>query len=122
MIEELWTNNLILGLITNGKGQFQMDNIEAMGIEKFFEIILVSEWEGIKKPDPQIFKRASEQLNVSPNECIFVGDHPDNDVKAARNVGMKGIWKRDFQWNNVQADFIVDDLGELPLIIENLRQ
>lgn len=24
--------------------------------------------------------------------------------------------------NNVEADFIVDDLGELPLIIENLRQ
>ncbi|MBN6888757.1 HAD family hydrolase [Cytobacillus horneckiae] len=122
MLEELRTNNLVLGLITNGKGQFQMDNIKAMGIEKFFEIILVSEWEGIKKPDPQIFKRALDQLNVSPNECIFVGDHPDNDVKAARNVGMKGIWKRDFQSNNVEADFIVDDLGELPLIIENLRQ
>lgn len=89
---------------------------------KSFEVILVSEWEGIKKPDPQIFKQASEQLNVSPKECIFVGDHPVNDVKAARNVGMKGIWKRNFQWNNVQADFIVDDLGELPLIIENLRQ
>ncbi|PWW20301.1 putative hydrolase of the HAD superfamily [Cytobacillus oceanisediminis] len=122
MLEELRTNNLVLGLITNGKGQFQMDNIRALGIEEFFEIILVSEWEGLKKPDPQIFKRALDQLNVSANESIFVGDHPDNDVKAARNVGMKGIWKKDFQWNNVEADFIVDNLGELPLIIENLRQ
>ncbi len=34
---------------------------------------------------------------------------------------MKGIWKKDFQRNNVEADFIVDDLGELPLIIKNLR-
>ncbi|MEH7239083.1 HAD family hydrolase [Bacillus sp. JJ1562] len=38
-----------------------------------------------------------EKLNVSPNECIFFGDHPDNDVKAVRNVGMKGIWKRIFK-------------------------
>jgi putative hydrolase of the HAD superfamily len=98
-----------------------MDNIKAMGIEEYFDIILISEWEGIKKPDPQIFKRALDQLNVTSNESIFVGDHPDNDIKAAQNVGMKGIWKKDFQWNDVEADFIVDDLGELPLIIENLR-
>ncbi|MBL3646017.1 HAD family hydrolase [Bacillus sp. RHFB] len=122
MLEKLRSNNLVLGMITNGKGQFQIDNIRALGIKKYFETILVSEWEGIKKPDPQIFERALEQLNVSPNESIFVGDHPKNDVNAAQNVGMKGIWKRDFQWNNVEADFIVDDLAELPLIIEKLTQ
>jgi putative hydrolase of the HAD superfamily len=122
MLEELRSNNLILGMITNGIGQFQMDNIKALGIEKYFKTILVSEWEGIKKPDPQIFKRSLDQLNVLPNESLFVGDHPDNDVKAAQNVGMKGIWKKDFQWDNVEADFIVDDLEELPLIIENLSQ
>jgi putative hydrolase of the HAD superfamily len=122
MLEELRSNNLILGIITNGIGQFQMDNIKALGIEKYFKTILVSEWEGIKKPDPQIFKRALEQLNVLPNESIFVGDHPENDVKAAQNVGIKGIWKKDFQWNNIEADFIVDDLAELPSIIENLSK
>ncbi|MFD0051089.1 HAD family hydrolase [Actinomycetes bacterium NPDC127524] len=122
MLEKLRRNNLVLGMITNGKGQFQIDNIRALGIKKYFETILVSEWEGIKKPDPQIFKRALEQLNVSPNESIFVGDHPKNDVNAAQNAGMKGIWKKDFQWNNVEADFIVDDLAELPSIIENLTQ
>ncbi|MBT2606679.1 HAD family hydrolase [Bacillus sp. ISL-53] len=122
MLEKLRSNNLVLGMITNGKGQFQIDNIRALGIKKYFETILVSEWEGIKKPDPQIFKRALEQLNVSPDESIFVGDHPKNDVNAAQNVGMKGIWKKDFQWNNVEADFIVDDLAELPLIIEKLTK
>jgi putative hydrolase of the HAD superfamily len=122
MLEELRSNNLILGIITNGIGQFQMDNIKALGIEKYFKTILVSEWEGIKKPDPQIFKRALEQLNVLPNESIFVGDHPENDVKAAQNVGIKGIWKKDFQWNNIETDFIVDDLAELPSIIENLSK
>ena len=121
MLEELKTNNLLLGMITNGRGQFQMDNIEALEIKKYFEVILISEWEEIKKPDPQIFKRALEQMNVLPHECVFVGDHPDNDVKAAQNVGMKGIWKKDWQWKNVDADFIVDDLGELPKIIETIN-
>lgn len=122
MLEELKRRNLIIGMITNGKGQFQMDNIKALGINKYFETILVSEWEGLKKPDPQIFKRALEQLNVSPNESIFVGDHPENDVKAAQNVGIKGIWKKDFQWNNIEADSTIDDLSELPSIIEKLSK
>ncbi|PET53635.1 L-2-haloalkanoic acid dehalogenase [Bacillus sp. AFS001701] len=122
MLDELKSNNLILGMITNGKGQFQKDNIKALGIENYFGTILVSELEGIKKPDPKIFKRALEQLNVSPNESIFVGDHPENDVKAAQNVGIKGIWKKDFQWNNIEADFTIDDLSELTSIIVKLSK
>ncbi|GAE37469.1 HAD family hydrolase [Halalkalibacter akibai] len=120
MLEELKSSNFLLGMITNGYGQFQMDNIKALGIEEHFDVILVSEWEGIKKPDPKIFKRALEQLNVSPKQSVFVGDHPENDVKAAQNVGMRGIWIKDFQWDNVQADFTVSDLAEIPIIIENL--
>ncbi|TWD87941.1 haloacid dehalogenase-like hydrolase [Neobacillus bataviensis] len=33
-----------------------MDNIKALGIEKHFDVILVSEWERIKKPDPKILR------------------------------------------------------------------
>lgn len=46
-------SNLLLGIITNGKGQFQMDNIKTFGIDEYFHTILVSEWEGIKKPQPK---------------------------------------------------------------------
>lgn len=117
MLEKLKTSNLKIGMITNGIGQFQIDNIKALGIEKYFDVILVSEWEGIKKPDPQIFQRALAKLDVLPNESLFIGDHPNNDVKGAQNVGMKGIWKKDYQWSNVDADYIVDNLAELPAII-----
>lgn len=97
-----------------------MDNINALGIENYFDIILISEWEGIKKPNPQIFHRALKQLNVSANESIFIGDHPVNDVEAAKNAGMIGVWKKDVQWSAVDADFIVDDLAEVPLIIDRI--
>ena len=60
-----------------------------------------------KKPNLQIFKKALNQLNVKPNHSVLVGDHPENDVKASQNVGMKSIWKKDLQWDNVNADFIV---------------
>lgn len=121
MLEGLRRSHLVLGIITNGKGQFQMDNIKSLGIKNYFEVILISEWEAMKKPEPQIFKKALDKLKVSPNESIFVGDHPENDVKAAQNIGMKGIWKKDAQWDDVDADFIVDNLAELPVLIEKLN-
>lgn len=37
-------------------------------------------------------------------------------------VGMKGIWKKDYQWENVEADFIINDLAELTLIIGKLNE
>lgn len=122
MLEKLKDDNLVLGMITNGKGQFQMDNIKALGIEKYFETILISEWEGMKKPEPQIFQKALRNLNVLPSESIYVGDHPENDVQASQYVGIKGVWKRDSQWDKVKADFIVEDLGELPLIVDTLSK
>lgn len=120
MLEQLKQNNLVLGMITNGFGQFQIDNIKSLGIEPYFDTILVSEWEGMKKPNPQIFMRAIEKLNVSPSECIFVGDHPVNDVRAAQDVGMLGIWKKGMHWIDAKGDFILADLGELPLMMKKI--
>ena len=120
MLEKLKNNKIALGMITNGYGQFQKDNIEALNIEKYFDVILISEWEGIKKPNPQIFMNALEKLNVKPSESLFIGDHPENDVRAAQNIGMKGIWKKDSQWTDVEADATIDDYLELPVIMKNL--
>lgn len=121
MLKQLRESHIKLGIITNGKGQFQFDNIKALGIDSYFDTILVSEWEGIKKPNPQIFEKALKQLSIDPNESVFVGDHPDNDVKAAQQIGMKGIWKKDRHGTNVGADFIITDLMELPVIIKKLN-
>ncbi|KIY23474.1 MULTISPECIES: HAD family hydrolase [Mesobacillus] len=121
-IESLKEKSIRLGLITNGKGQFQMDNIRAMEIEDYFDTIVISEWEGIKKPNPEIFQKALRELGVSANESMYVGDHPENDVIASMTIGMVGIWKKDNQWDQVEADFIIDDLKELLLIIEEVNK
>lgn len=102
MLEVLKRKSIRLGIITNGMGQFQLDNIKALGIETYFDTILISEWEGVKKPNPEIFQKALSQLQVLPYESVFIGDHPENDIKAAQNVGMKAIWKKDDQWSTSQ--------------------
>ncbi|WLR55606.1 HAD family hydrolase [Mesobacillus subterraneus] len=106
-----------LGLVSNGKTRFQMDNVKALGIEGFFDSILISEAVGYSKPDPRILQRARDELGVLAAHSIFVGDHPENDVVAARNIGMIGIWKRDDYWEEAAADFIIEDLKSLLSII-----
>ncbi|MCA0988479.1 HAD family hydrolase [Guptibacillus algicola] len=121
MLEELKDRHISLGMITNGFGQFQMNNIEALGIKAYFEAIFISEWEGLRKPDPKLFHRALTKLKASKEESMFIGDHPDNDVRAARNLGMKAVWKRDDHFERVDAVGIVDDLMDLPTLLDHLN-
>jgi len=122
MLEQLKQNHLKLAIISNGYGRFQMDNILFSGIKSYFEVILISEWEGMKKPDQQIFQRAMMKLNMTPKECIFIGDHPKNDILAAKQAGMETIWKRNDQWNDAKTNFIIDELIEIPQLITNLNK
>jgi putative hydrolase of the HAD superfamily len=55
-------------------------------------------------------------MRTGPLVCSFLwkgGDIPD-----ARNAGMIGVWKRDDYWGYAEADYIIDDLRELLVIIE----
>lgn len=118
MLAELERRSIRLGLITNGPGGLQMDNVCSLGIESFFDVILVSGIEGISKPDPRIFEKALEALDIRPEEAVYVGDHPKNDVEAAQAVGMIGIWKKDPYYEAAAADHVIEDLTELLKILE----
>jgi putative hydrolase of the HAD superfamily len=98
-----------------------MDNIKSLDIEPYVKTILVSEEVGYKKPEPQIFTMALKQLGTSSSETIFVGDHPEKDIQGARQAGMTTVWKKDNQWQNVKADYIIDDLLQLLKIIEEMK-
>ncbi|KZE63964.1 L-2-haloalkanoic acid dehalogenase [Fictibacillus phosphorivorans] len=120
MLDELKKKGLRLGLVTNGYGVFQNDTIKALEIKEYFDTILISEMEGLSKPDPLLFERAAERLNVKTEECMFVGDHPKNDVEAAKNTGMLAVWKTSPYWDEAEAaDYRINDLEELKKIIEN---
>jgi len=118
MLKELKNNQIQLALVSNGYGQFQYDNFKALNIDHLFDEILISEWEGLRKPDPAIFLRALHKLDVSAEEAVFVGDHPVNDVRASRDVGMRAVWKRNGQSDQtVDADATIEDLKELITIV-----
>lgn len=121
ILKELKIKGIRLGMITNGFTKFQSLNLQALGIHKYIDTILISEQEGIKKPQPEIFLRALEKLGVTPEESLYVGDHPENDVLGALNVGMNAVWKKDPFWSEPnEIEYTIDDLGELLNLVKQL--
>ena len=56
-------------------------------IMEMFETIVESSVEGVRKPDPQIYKIACRRLNCEPEQCVFLDDLGIN-LKPARAMGM----------------------------------
>lgn len=120
MLTELKNYGLKLALISNGYGQFQYDNFKALNIGHLFNEVFISEWEGLRKPDQAIFHRALTRLGVDAEHALFVGDHPDNDIRASRAAGMRAVWKRNHQFEPVaDADAVINDLEELVRIVQD---
>jgi len=103
-----------LGVITNGPTNWQMAKLEALGMADVFDVVLVSETEGVSKPDPRIFARALERIGVAADMAMFVGDHPEIDVAGARDAGLVPVWKRVPYWTLTLDDvLVVDRLSEI---------
>ncbi|RUR72801.1 HAD family hydrolase [Chlorogloeopsis fritschii PCC 9212] len=122
MLNVLKQQGYLLGIVTNGLGQFQTRSIEGLGIRDYFDIILISEIEQVRKPQAEIFQRAMTRLGVSAPDSVFVGDHPEADIAGAKRVQMRTIWKRSLHWLEAkEADAIIDELSEIPLILEQFK-
>jgi putative hydrolase of the HAD superfamily len=50
---------------------------------------------GLRKPHPEIYVRASEELGVSPGACLYVGDGAYGELTGAAVVGMHAVLIRD---------------------------
>lgn len=81
-----------LGVITNGYTSVQREKIRTVGIENYFDDIIVSEEAGLEKPDPRIFQLSCEHLGVTPEEAVFIGDYYPNDIAGAISAKIMPIW------------------------------
>ena len=87
-----------LACITNnvraGHGSSMTENADAAAkvadIMTLFDQVIESKLEGVRKPDPRIYKIACERMHIRPEQAIFLDDLGIN-LKPAKAMGMKTI-------------------------------
>ena len=82
----------------------------ALGFEALIEVIVAAEDVSRGKPDPEVFLRAAERLDVPPARCVVVEDAASG-IEAARRAGMPNIGVGP---GAVAAEVSVASLAELP--------
>ena len=102
------------------------------GIEDAMECVVLSSVTGIRKPDPEIFRVAERAMNLKPEQLAYVGDTLSRDVRGVRNAGWRcmiqirnpAIAHRDKGLENsgLVPDYLIDDLAEIPAIIQKENQ
>lgn len=82
-----------LALVSNfDHGPTARQILQAGGVKEHFQHIVISEEHGWRKPHPTIFIDALTALSVAPEEALFVGDSPSDDIAGAKGVGMDVVW------------------------------
>jgi putative hydrolase of the HAD superfamily len=93
------------------------------GLDRFFDVVIVSAAVNRRKPCPDIFKIALEQLQLTVDEAVFVGDTVDADIMGPQRIGMKTVYierrpQKDLE--NCKPDQTIKSLKELPDVIQKL--
>ena len=100
MLTELKEKGYKIALITNGQHALQYKKLELTGLRYVFDEIIISGDVGVEKPDPEIFLMMLDKLALAPQEAVYVGDNPINDILGAHRAGMKTLWiKSTGVWN-----------------------
>ncbi|MGW6454336.1 HAD family hydrolase [Streptomyces sp. NPDC055078] len=85
------TAGVKVAMLSNSFGITPYNPYEALGMyDDFFDAIVLSEREGVRKPSPRIYQRALDALRLTGPECVFVDDHAHN-LPPAQALGIRTI-------------------------------
>ncbi|PYZ94619.1 haloacid dehalogenase [Salipaludibacillus keqinensis] len=84
-----------------------------------FELVTVYEESTYTKPHTHYYEHICAKLNVTPKECIMVGNDKQEDM-AASQIGMKTFLVKGCVIDRKEPEFHIDDEGTLEELHEKL--
>lgn len=79
---------LKIGLITNGLQSDVNEILPKVGLQNFFDIVVVIDTLRKMKPDEEVFHYALQKLKTTPSKAVFIGDEIEADYKGAQKSGL----------------------------------
>ena len=116
VIQYLRDKGYLVGIVTSKSRKVVLENLVQTNMEELFDCIVTSDDTTVHKPNAEPLLLALEQLNVSTNEAIYIGDH-ENDIIAGNNANMKtGLMKYSLRLEqalNNNPTYVFDDLDKI---------
>jgi putative hydrolase of the HAD superfamily len=113
-----------LAVVSDAQTAYAIPELRAVGLQEFFEEIVISGDFGYRKPDARLFHTALAKLNVLAEQAIFVGNDCYRDVFGAQQAGMQAVL---FSSSGgppspgaTEPDYIIYSLAELPQAVDFL--
>jgi putative hydrolase of the HAD superfamily len=122
-----------LGVISNTPSRTQVfRTLEAYGIAKYFECVILSSVEGVRKPHPAIFASALRAMGSEASATAYVGDTLSRDVIGSKRAGyalafqivsfMTAASDAAVGPDAERPDYAVESLGEIVGILDGLAE
>jgi 2-haloacid dehalogenase len=87
------TGRVRLALITNGLTKVQRSRLAKSGLGAYFEALVISEEEGVAKPEPGIFDIIFSRMGMPHrDEVLMIGDSLTSDIRGANHYGIDACW------------------------------
>ena len=90
MLRQLKERGLLVGLISNCYAE-EAKVIRESELFPFFDRAYFSCEQGVAKPDAEIFERCMRDLDVKPEECLYIGDGGSRELETTTALGMKAV-------------------------------
>ena len=86
-----------------------------------FSFALVTHQENMhtSKPSPDYYQEILARLQLTPAECLMVGDDPKNDIEPAQSLGIKTWWITDLVGST--SDISPDHQGSLAQFLSRIE-
>lgn len=96
-IQDLKRKDIKVGIITDGRVEGQRAKLKALGLwEVMDDIIITDELGGVqfRKPCDISFRIIQNRWRMPYEQIVYVGDNPNKDFQACKQLGMKWIYFR----------------------------
>ena len=115
---DLLRSHYHMAVVSDAQRAHAVPELHAVGILNYFNPIIVSGDYGYRKPDPRLFQKALDALQVRPEQALFLGNDLYHDIFGAQQVGMKAIFISYNQGNRsyqtISPDYTIYRFAELP--------
>lgn len=79
-------------LLSNAQALFTLPELRVLELEQYFDGIIISSQEGIKKPDKRLYQLALERYKLEPSETVMVGNDDRADCWGAFDAGLDSMY------------------------------